>query len=735
MSRVTVVLGLAVTAAMVGLTAFPPPILDRARDAVFDGYQRSAPRPYDPTAPVHIIDIDETALEVYGQWPWPRSYMAEMTDRLFDHGAAAIGFDVLFPEPDRTSPELIVESWARFSDGPVPGLADLGADVDFTPHDTRFAQAMEGRSVVLSVAGGLEGTMPEAVAGFAVTGATPTTLTTYPGAIGNLPELTAAASGIGTISLGRNADGITRTVPMVSDFGGVLIPSLSAELLRVAQGAGGHVLRTTQASGEVSGGTVAATAMQVGGLAFPLEADGRFRLYFAGYQPQRVTPVGDLLEADGIDPALQQRLAGRIILVGSSAQGLFDIRTTPLDGQIAGVTLHAEIIEQIVAGAFLSRPDWMRGLEILIVALAGIALTILNRLERPVLGLSAALSVSGGSVLGGILAFTQMGVLFNPLMAVLTSVLVYIPGTTLGYLAKERARRSIRERFARFLPPDLIAEIEKNPTAALTPEGAERDLTVMFVDMRGFSTVTEGMSPDRVVTLVNTFLSAVAETLVDHGATIDKFMGDAVMAFWNAPIERSDHAAAALGALHAVNDAAEQANFMLTSQGLPRVNLGVGLNTGPASVGLMGSRDRLSYTCIGDSVTLAARLEGLTRIYGTRNCVGPNAVAECPPHLQAVTLDLIAVKGFARAVEVATVLPRMTPGLEGFADALAKARATYIARDWTGAEAAFLNVAKIKVPTCNTGLLAQLYLDRIAAHKEDPPPEGWAGEYVALSKR
>ncbi|MBL4628863.1 MAG: adenylate/guanylate cyclase domain-containing protein, partial [Roseicyclus sp.] len=544
-----------------------------------------------------------------------------------------------------------------------------------------------------------------------------------------------AASGIGTISLGRNADGITRTVPMVSDFGGVLIPSLSAELLRVAQGAGGYVLKTTQASGMIGGGTIAATAMQVGALDFPLEADGRFRLHYAGFQAERVTPVGALLEADGIDPDLLAQLEGRIILVGSSAQGLFDIRTTPLDGQIAGVTLHAEIIEQILAGSYLTRPDWMRGLEILIVALAGIALTILNRLERPLLGLGAALAFGGGSVAGGVVAFTELGLLYTPVMAVLTTVLVYIPGTTLGYVAKERARRSIRERFARFLPPPLIAEIEKNPSAALTPEGAERDLTIMFVDMRGFSTLTEGMPPDRVVTLVNTFLSAVAETLVDHGATIDKFMGDAVMAFWNAPIERPDHAAAALGALHAINDAAEQANFVLTSQGLPRVNLGVGLNTGPASVGLMGSRDRLSYTCIGDSVTLAARLEGLTRIYGVRNCVGPNTVEACPPHLHAVTLDLIAVKGFARAVEVATVLPRMTPGLDDFAAAIGRARAAYIARDWTEAEAALVAVSKVKVQYCNTALLAQLYLDRIVQHKQTPPPDGWAGEYVALTKR
>ena len=731
MPRLSLALGLLVTIAMVVLTAFPPPILDRARDAVFDGYQRTQPRPYDADAPVHIVDIDEAALEAYGQWPWPRSYLAELTDRLFEHGAAAVGYDVLFPEPDRTSPDLIVDSWVRFSDQLPPALPDLGLE----PHDARFAAAMQGRAVVLSLAGGLEGAAAEPLAGFAVTGAVPTALTRYPAAIGNLPELTAAARGLGTISLGRNADGITRSVPMVSDFGGVLVPSLSAELLRVAQAAGGHVLKTSEASGEISGGTVAATAMQTGVLSFPLEADGRFRIYFSGYQPERVTPVADLLEADGVDPALQARIAGRIVLVGSSAQGLFDIRATPLDGQIAGVTLHAEIIEQVTAQQFLTRPDWMRGLEILLVALAGLALTVFNRFERPVLGLAAAVGFGGGSVAGGLLAFMQAGVLFNPLMVVLTSVLVYLPGTTLGYLAKERARRSIRERFARFLPPPLIAEIEKNPNEALTPEGAERDLTVMFVDMRGFSTLTEGMAPDRVVTLVNTFLSAVAEALVDHGATIDKFMGDAVMAFWNAPIAREDHAAAALGALSAVNDAAEQANFYLTSQNLPRINLGVGLNTGPASVGLMGSRDRLSYTCIGDSVNLAARLEGLTRIYGTRNCVGPATVAACPDHLIAVGLDLIAVKGFATAVEVSTVLPRASDGAEAFAEAMRTARAAYVARDWTGAAAGFGRVAKLNAPFCNTAVLAQLYLDRIAEYRKTPPPQDWAGAFVATSKR
>jgi len=731
MRRAILALGLGATALMVGLVWLALPMLARVQDAVFDGYQRLSPRAYDAGAPVHIVDIDEAALALYGQWPWPRSYMAALTDRLFDHGAVTIGFDVLFPEADRTSPEQILDSWSRFTDGIPPALPELG----LIPHDTRFAEAMAGRAVVLSLVGAPDGTVPEARAGVAVTGQVPDTLTRFSAAIGNLPELTAVASGLGTISLGRTADGVTRAAPMVSEIGGVLIPSLSAEVLRVAQGAGGHILRTTEASGEVSGGTHAAVAMRTGALEYPLEADGSFRIHFTGFRPERVTPAGDILDAEGIDPDIAARIGGRIVLVGSSAQGLFDLRTTPLDGQIAGVTVHAEIIEQITAGAFLSRPDWMAGLEIVVVVLSGLILTLLQLRERPVIGLAAAIVLAAGAVVGGLVAFSRAGVLFDPVLPVLTVLMVYVPGTTLGFLAKDRARRVIRGRFAYFLPPELIGRIEANPAAALTPEGAERDLTIIFIDMRGFSTVTDGMAPDRVVALVNTWLSALADALLEAGATIDKFMGDAVMAFWNAPIARKDHAAAALHALAGIEAAAARANAALAAQGLPQVALGVGINTGPASVGLMGSRDRLSYTAIGDSVTLAARLEGLTRLYGVPNCVGDTTVASLPAGLRAVQLDLIAAKGFRAAVPVHLVLPAGSPGLEEFAATLATARAAYLTRNWTTAEDRFTDLAAMEVGFCDTPRLAQLYLDRIAASLRNSPPPGWDGAERAETKR
>jgi adenylate cyclase len=358
LKRLTLILGMSITALAVLLAAAGPPILSQARDLVFDAYQRASPRAYDPAAPVHIIDIDEAALDAYGQWPWPRSYMAALTDRLFDHGAAAVGYDVLFAEPDRTSPERIAESWSRFREGIPPVLPDLG----LPPHDQVFAAAIAGRPVVLSVAGGQEGEVPVPLAGVAVTGALPPGLTQFPAAVVNLPDLTAAAAGLGTISLGRTGDGVTRTVPLVSVVGETPdARALGGASARGARGRGArpaHHRRLGRGLGRHGGrrGHAHRRAEFPGG--------GRRCLphpFLGRPGPARVTPAARVLEAEGLDPELQARVAGRIVLVGSSAQGLFDIRTTPLDPAIAGVTLHAEIIEQIVAGRSSAARTGCRG--------------------------------------------------------------------------------------------------------------------------------------------------------------------------------------------------------------------------------------------------------------------------------------------------------------------------------------------------------------------------------------
>ena len=700
------------------------------RDLAQDAIQRMHPRPHDPAAPVAIVDVDEESLAAFGQWPWPRTLLAALTDRLYQHGAIAIGFDVIFPEPDRTSPEQVAMTWQRFGG---PAASEIGVGTGPT-HDAQFARSLESGATVLSVAGAAAGSVPSLPAGVAVTGGWPAGLTRFPGALSNLPELDGAASGLGAISLSASTDGVVRTVPLVVGMGDQLVPSLALELLRVAQGARGHVLRTTEASGEVSGGSAAAVAVRTGAVEIPVEANGHFRVHFSGFRESRVTPVTRVMEREDFDPALAERIGGRIVLIGASAQGLFDIRATPLDASVPGVTVHAEVLEQVIAGDFLSRPDWMKGLEFLLVLLgaAGVALA-LGR-NRPLWALAAAVSISAGAAAAAPVLFVARAVVFDPVAVALVPFLVFVPGAAAGLLVKERARRAIRARFAHFVPADLLPQIEANPDRALTPLGSERELTVVFIDMRGFSTASEGMPPEQVVTLVNAFLSEVSDVLVSHRATIDKYMGDAIMAFWNAPIEQADHVARAVGAMPDIQAAARRASDRMQAQGLPPISVGIGLNTGRAAIGLMGSQARLSYTCLGESVNLAARLEGLTRLYGVWNCVGPATAERCPPGFAVLGLDLISVKGFRRAVEVSTLLSEDTPGLDDVRETLNRARRAYRTRDWSTAEESFRLLAGSRVQGCEIAVLAELYLHRISGWRREPPPEDWDGSHVALAK-
>ncbi|WP_420862641.1 CHASE2 domain-containing protein [Algirhabdus cladophorae] len=726
---VLLAIGLAVTAVMIAVSGMDTGAVNRARDTVYDGFLRSAPRPYDPAVPVHVVDIDEAALQVYGQWPWPRPYLATLTDKLFDHGAVVVGYDVLFVEPDRTASIL----------GPVPdagsGAALAAPIAPPDGHDARFAQALQRGPTVLGIAGAPKGVAPEVRAGVSLSGAlSQGVLTGYPGALQNLDVLTQAASGIGSVSLGRLDDGIVRTVPAITDIGGQLVPAFALELLRVAQDAGGYVLKTTKASGEVGSGVARPVALRVGGAEIPLSAQGHIRVNYAGSAVRPVTSAASILQTQGIDPALAQAISGKIILVGSSAQALFDIRATPLEEQIPGVFVHAEIIEQVVAGRYITAPDWARGAEVLAIALIGLLVTLALIRDRPLIAVGAAVACGGACFAGASWAFATQGQLLNPVFPILTAFLILIPGASLGILMKERARAAVRARFSYFLPPGLVDEIADDPSATLTPQGAVRDLTILFADMRQFTNLTEKMSPDDVVRYVNVFLGTVSDALVASGGTIDKFMGDAVMAFWNAPIETENHQAAALGAISAVEDAIAQINADLPAQGLPQIDVAIGVNTGPASVGLMGSKDRLSYTCVGDSVTLAARLEGLTRIYGVSNCVSGSTLAHLPDALLGITLDVVAVKGRDAAEPVFTVVGN-TPDTRSIAQAVEAARAAYLAQNWDLAASAFQTLSEMSLNGRSLATLAALYLERIDGFRADPPASDWTGTAQATAKR
>lgn len=729
-SRWVWALGLSVTVLLVLLYGLSPPPVRQVQNAVFDLYQRLSPRLADPGTPVQMVDIDEDSLAEFGQWPWPRTYLAEMVHRLYDAGAAIVALDVLLSEADRTSPEAIAQSWGRFGLG-----ATLPEALHVLPdHDAIFAGAIARGPTILPIAGAAFGEVPQPLAGVSFTGQEPgNELPAFPGALAPLPALRQAASGIGSISLAPGVDGVTRAVPMVTRMGEVLYPSFSAEILRVAQGAGSHVLRTTEASGEISGGRVQAVALRTGRAEIPLDGDGSFRVHFSRVLPDQITPAGRILgEADL--GALSTEVAGKIVLVGSSAQSLFDVRVTPLGQSLPGMFIHAQVLDQVLNGQFLTRPDWMPGLEVALILAMGVLLTALAAAERTMMAGLVLVVLAAALCLGGWTAFARKGLLFDPSFAMLAGVLAYLPGTTMNVIAGRRARAGIRQQFASFVPEALMKEITANPEAALTPTGSERDMTVMFVDMKGFSTTTEKMTPQEVVNLLNTFLTAIARAIIGTGGTIDKFIGDAVMAFWNAPIERADHIACGLSAVHAVESAVAHANLQLSEMGLPRVEARIGVNTGRAFVGLMGSTDRLSYSCVGDSVTLAARLEGATRLYGTTHLIGSSTLAHCPADYRPVTIDTVVVKGRSQGEAVSVMVPADHPEAQAFAQAVASLLAAQTEGDWEAAETAAARLAGLTVPGCNTGTLAAFYRGRSARLAEAGETLA-AGGHVATTKR
>jgi adenylate cyclase len=607
------VCGFAVITALLAIRGDDPPILSALRGAGFDTLQRLWPRDDTVPQPVRIIDIDEASLRELGQWPWPRTQIATLVDELIELGAATIAFDIVFPEPDRLSPRRLLESAGAAK---VLSTAMPSFDTAILPdNDQIFAAAITGRPVVTAFASSAGSASEQAPlkAGFAQTGADATNAPLRLGKItANIPTIDVAAAGTGSINIDlAREQGVARQIPMLWTDGSRLYPSLVVEALRVAQGVDTllvHAAADTENAIE---------SLVVGDLALPLSESGMFHIYYRPDSPELYVSAARVISGKQRE-ALRPLIEGHLVFVGTSAVGLLDVRTTALGETVPGVSIHAQAAEQVLSGTFLTRPEWAAGSEFLIVLVAGLAITVLGSIVKPWLTLASSGFLAAGILGLTVLAFRSQGVLFDATFPLLSLAAVFLSSIAFRLLVTDREGRKLRGAFGHYVAPSILAEIETNPKA-LKLGGEIRDVTVMFVDIENFTPLSEKLKPEELVHVINLLLDACSKAILAEQGTIDKYIGDAVMAFWNAPVTVADHqyraARAAIGIRHAVASLNKQPELaaLLKANGAAALAVRIGLASGPACVGNMGSSERFDYSVLGETVNIASRAEGICK--------------------------------------------------------------------------------------------------------------------------
>jgi adenylate cyclase len=597
--------GLGIVLGLGLLRAADPYPVQALREIAFDFYQRSQPRP-PADFPIRVVDIDEDSLREVGQWPWPRDKLATIIDRLTEMGAAAIALDMLLPEPDRLSPARIAES--------LEGVTDPAILPDY---DAVLAASIARAPVVLGFADSpFSASLPDAPkSGFAVSGVNPiAAVPSLQGAVLPLPALAQDAAGIGGLSLSAadSAD-IVRRIPLLWTDGKQFFPTLSIEALRVALGVSTIVvLGETEGAGFVE-------SVRVGDITVPTMPRGELWLYYREPTSELYISAKDILAPGYATNA--ERIGGHIVFLGTSASGLLDVHGTTLGDNVPGVSIHAQAVEQILAGTYLTRTDWVSGLEIVGFLVLGVILVFAILRLGPLAGLLIGSTSLIGVAAFSWLMFSTRGLMIDPSFPLVGLALVYASLVFFQFLITDADKRQIRRAFGYYVAPSLLAEIERNGER-LKLGGETRQLSVMFTDVRDFTPLSEKLAPQQILAVLNTMFGALGARIVDELGTIDKFVGDAIMAFWNAPVDVADHARRACRAALGMRETLRELNatdaFGLkgSSAGIEEIVIGIGITTGEALVGNMGLETRFDYSAVGDTINTASRVEGACKEVG-----------------------------------------------------------------------------------------------------------------------
>ncbi len=721
---------------MTSMTRFFPDTIEASRLRVFDFYQSLKPRPYEQT-PVRIIDFDDTTLEKYGQWPWPRTLIAELITKLKESGAKVIAFDILFSEKDRSSPEMMLALWEKASPSLLPTLDSA----NWPNHDQIFAEAISTAPVItaFTLTPKPNDIVPASKSGFGFSGEDPRAyMSDFPGAIKTLSELENVAQGNGIIFYIPEFDGVIRRIGSVFQLRGALYPSLATETLRLYEGAQNILIKTSTGSGiESYGEKTGFVSIKVGRHIIPTDKNGRLWLYDTGPIPERTLPVWQILEGLTSPNELKDSIA----LIGTSAAGLKDLRATPLDPGAAGVGVHAQLLEQILLKQYLNRPDWAEGAELTFLVIISVLLIFLIPKLGAAWSAILALFAIFSSFYFSWQTFANDHLLFDPLLPFGAILLVYVVSSIIHFLKTDAEKRQIRGAFGRYLSPSIVEKLARNPEQ-LKLGGELKEMTFLFADICGFTTISEQFDAHGLTQFINRFLTPMTNIILEQQGTIDKYMGDCIMAFWNAPLDDLNHHQNACLAALAMQNYLDKWNLTLekeakenNSKFIP-IQIGIGINTGECCVGNMGSDQRFDYSVLGDSVNLASRLEGLSRVYGARIIIGEETNAKITG-FETLELDLVQVKGKTEPSRIYALLGRKNLALN---EDLKKHHQIFLEnyrlQNWSKADDALKVLSRIdlNLKNFNLTIYCRLFGGRIALFKEETPDRNWSGVWEVFDK-
>ena len=588
------------------------------RNIAFDTYQRLQPRAYHD-AGVRILDIDNESLARLGQWPWPRSILAAMIERLTEQGVKVIAFDVIFAEKDRTSPATSLKAWSD-----RPEVAEVLRQLP--DYDQLFAEAIAKAPVVLAFSvspAPNRAAKPMLKGRFAQAGDNPRLfLPAYRGTIASLAEFQEAASGNGAIRFVEDTGGIIRRVPAVFRLQEEIYPALWAEALRIATGDSSYLIRSSGASGDKRAGFKSGiVSINTGSRQIPTDARGQVWLHFTEPRAERYIPAWHLF-AEGQDLS---GLKDAIVFVGASAPGLKDLRFTPF-GAVPGVEIHAQALEQALQQSFLSRPDWARAVEILFLLLLWLALLyLISRLGALWSAIIAFIAVCS-AIMASWYAFSAHKLMIDPLLPTLLAITLYIACSLPRHMQTERQQRWIRQAFSTYISPNLVQHLIDHPES-LRLGGERRECSFVLTDLAGFTALVERSDPADIVSLLNEYLDGMIAIALEHEGTLDRIIGDAVAVMFSAPVEQPDHADRAVACALAMDAFAVQFSAAQQAKRRPVGRTRIGVNTGHVIIGNVGGKSLFDYRALGDAINTTSRLESINRQLGTNICISGETAA------------------------------------------------------------------------------------------------------------